>query len=369
MPRDIDDTPMPLGQHLDELRRRVMLALVGVLPVFVAGLYFGPRILDFVIRPLEAALREQDVYEGSMQATSVLEGFMTYLKIAALLAVVVGAPWILYQLWRFVAPGLYAREKRFVYLLAPMSVVLSASGLAFMYYLMLPFALFFFVHFNATLLQRPPTPRVDPPEGLVLPTLPALKGDPKDPSPGQMWLNTDRGALRIAVAPAVHPKFNVESLLGLGKAAAPATEPPPAATPPNGADASTSAEHAPVRVLSLPLHSDSFVAQHYKLAEYVNLVLTFAMVFAVVFQTPIVVLLLGWAGILEPAAMRRYRKHIILVCAVVAGIVTPPDPISMLSMGVPMYLLFELGMLLLRVFPARRVAEGPFVRAKRHDGP
>lgn len=368
-PRDIDDTPMPLGHHLDELRKRVILALGGVLPVFVAGLFLGPRILDFIIHPLTVALHEQDVFEGSMQATSVLEGFMTYLKIAALLAIVVGAPWILYQLWKFVAPGLYARERRFFYLLGPMSVVLSLTGLAFMYYLMLPFALFFFVHFNATLLQRPPTPTVDVPPGVALPTLPHLHGDPRAPAAGQVWINTERGAIRVAVPAPEHQRFNVQSLLGLAPAApaGPARTievPAPADPPAPGAESPAGPPAQRLRVLSLPLHSDSFVAQHYKLAEYVNLVLTFAMVFSLVFQTPIVVLLLGWAGILSPDLMRRYRKHVILVCAVVAGVVTPPDPISMLSMGIPMYLLFELGLLLLRLLPARRVAG---VRATRHD--
>lgn len=318
---------MSLGEHLEELRRRLLLGIVGVLPIFILGLVFGKQILMVIIRPLEMALTEQHVWAGAMQVTSVLEYFMNYLKIAALLAVVVGAPWLIYQLWRFVAPGLYSSEKRFFRLLAPMSIVLSVSGVVFMYYVMLPFVLLFFVHFNNAALSRPPSPVVQLPDGVSLPSVPRLAGDPPNPRSGDMWLNTDRGALRLAMPP----------------------------TKDAGPDA------APL-VLSLPLQNDSFIVQQYKVNEYVNLVLGFALAFALTFQTPVVVLLLGWAGLINPKMMAGKRKYAILVCAIIAAVVTPPDAISMASLGIPMYLLYEFGLLLLRIMPAERVARGSILR-------
>lgn len=318
---------MPLGDHLQELRRRVIFALLGLFPLFCAGLYFGKSILGILVRPMIQALTHEHV-GGGMMATSVLEGFTNYLKIAALLAAIVGAPWIVYQAWKFVAPGLYARERRFFYLLAPMSLLLSALGVVFMYYVMLPFVLFFFVKFNDQLVARPPTPIVQSAasgaDAPIAPsaTLPIYDGDPASPAPGQAWINRERGALRVALA------------------------------------RSDAAPDAPLTILGLPLQSDSFVTQQYKINEYVNLVLSFALAFAVTFQTPIVVLLLGWSGLIPLAAFRANRKYALFICAAISAVVTPPDAISMISLGVPMYLLYELGVLLLQLLPAARVSRG-----------
>ncbi len=329
MAKDSNDKPMSIGEHLEELRKRVFLSIVGILPIFGAGLYFGRKILQFLILPLDNALKEKHIAGGAMQATQLLEGFITYIKIAAVLAAVVGGPWIIYQIWKFIAPGLYARERRFFYILSPMSIVFSALGVAFMYYVMLPFVLVFFVSFNETLLTRPATPQVEMSPNIRLPTLPWFAGDPTDRHVGDMWINTERDAIRIAL-------------------------PDPAIR-----DQTAAAKESPI-LLSLPLHSDSYVVQQYKIAEYVGLVLTFAFAFALTFQTPVVVLLLGWIGLIDPNTVGKYRKYAILVCTIVSAIITPPDALSMLSLGVPMYLLFELGVILLRIMPAKKVASGRF---------
>ena len=215
MAKDSNDKPMSIGEHLEELRKRAFLAVVGILPIFCVGLYFGKNILRFIMRPLMDALAEEGEFSGSGQVTNALEGFLNYLKIAAVLAAVVGGPWIIYQVWKFIAPGLYGRERRFFYILSPMSVVFSLLGVAFMYYVMLPFVLVFFVHFNANMLPMQTTPIVDVPAGFTLPSVPELKGDPKDPKPGQMWMNTDRGALRIAIT---NPKAKTAEQPGFAEA-------------------------------------------------------------------------------------------------------------------------------------------------------
>lgn len=364
MARDSNDQPMSLGAHLDELRRRLIMALLGVVPIFVIGLIYGKTLMDIIVDPLRKAMRDEHI-AGSMMATNPIEGFMTYLKIAALLAVVFGAPWMIFQVWKFVAPGLYAREKRFVYVLGPMSAVLSAAGVAFMYYVMLPFALMFFVHFNAGLLKQPPTPVVPRGADVVVPVLPHFKGDPEKPKIGEIWINTDMQSLRVAVP---DPRAEKLALKPDGK-----HEPiEPSSTEKFVAWLMGSPAPKPLDadvpvILSVPLMSDSFVAQQYKLNEYVSLVLWFALAFALTFQTPVVVLLLGWAGIVDVPFLSKYRKHVAFICTAVAAITTPPDAISMISLAVPMYLLFEFGLILLRLMPAKRVAKG-FGKGEPRDG-
>lgn len=337
MPRDPyeahpTDSAMSLGEHLEELRRRVIFGLLGLVPLVAAGLYFGETILAFLVQPALDAMRRVGIPEG-MQTTSPLEGFNQYMKVAFILAAVVGAPWLIFQLWKFISPGLYARERRFAYILGPMSVGLSLAGITFMYYVMLPMVLFFFVEFNARLMSRT-TPKMPTPEGVVLPAAPVLDGDPASPLPGQMWINRTLNQLRIAV-PAV--------------AAAPTTDDsqPQNATP------------APIRIMGMKMaEGTSIVQQDFRISEYISMVLTFAVAFAVAFQTPVVVLLLGWIGIIKPAMLNKYRKHAVFACVVVGAVIGPADPFSMFALAIPLYLLYEGGVILLRVLPADRVARG-----------
>lgn len=311
-------TVMPLGDHLEELRRRIFLALVGVLPILGFGLYFGKEILAILVRPLAKELRVEEP-AALLQVTSVFEGFNTWVKIGLIVTLVFGAPWILYQLWKFVAPGLYLRERRFARVLAPLSILLTAAGMAFLYFVVLHFALNFFVHFNRTLLSRPPAMTAPLPADVTLPTMPVLKADPPEPTPGQMWINGDTRQLRVAIA------------MQDGK---------------------------PPQVWNLPLLGDSMVAQHYKISEYLSMILTFALAFALAFQTPVVVLLLGWAGIVKPEFLRKHRRHAFLACTIIGALMAPPDILSMIALMLPLYVLYEFGLLLLRLMPAEKVAAG-----------
>lgn len=319
---------MPLGDHLEDLRRRIILALLGVVPIFFIGMYFSRTVLNILVAPL---MRELSAAEpgASMQVTSVFEGFNTWIKTALIITLAVGAPWIVYQAWKFVAPGLYLRERRFVHLLAPLSAFLTALGMAFFYFVILHIALNFFVHFNQTLLERPPPPGVVVPENVVLPQVPLLAGDPAEPVAGQMWVNQQTNQMRIATG------------TGEGK----------------------------VKVWSLPMQGDSYVAQHYKVSEYLNMILTFGLAFAIAFQTPVVVLLLGWAGLVKEEWLRKYRKQAFLGCTLVGFFAAPPDALSMIAMMFTLYGLYEVGLLLLRIFPAERVAEGRMGRRRALPAP
>jgi Sec-independent protein secretion pathway component TatC len=106
-----------------------------------------------------------------------------------------------------------------------------------------------------------------------------------------------------------------------------------------------------VSIRGSELTSGSGVVPQYRVSEYVKMFFGLAMAFAVGFQTPIIVLLLGWGGIVTPQTLGKYRRHAILVICVVCAVLTPPDPFSMVLLAAPLYVLFELGAVLLRLMP------------------
>ena len=111
-------------------------------------------------------------------------------------------------------------------------------------------------------------------------------------------------------------------------------------------------------LLSMPLSRAGTIAQEFRLGEYIGFVLTLALAVTVAFQMPLVILLLGWAGIADRSFLKKNRRYAVLVCAVLGAILTPADVISMVLLFVPLYLLYELGILLLSLAPADRVAGG-----------
>lgn len=306
---------MSFGDHLEELRRRVAFALLGIIPLFIAAFLLGRPMLAALIEPA----RDQLLAGGQaprLLATSPTETFGVVMHLAIVATVLVGAPWILYQLWLFVAPGLHRHERRFVHLLLPMSALLAALGVVFLYFVILPVVLQFFIGFSNQVTVEPVT--VAPaPEGALFPSAPVLPFDPADAAVGDVWINSALNQLRVCVE-------------------APAGGPP--------------------RAMGVELIGPGGITQQYKVADYIKLFLGLALGFGVGFQTPVVVLLLGWVGIVRPADFSRYRKYIFLGCIVAAAVLTPADPLSMILLAIPLYGLFELGVLLLRVLPAERIA-------------
>ncbi len=306
---------MSFGDHLEELRKRLVHALLGIIPIFVVALVFGKSILGILIRPVLSQMRSSGL-PASMQSTSVLETFSSYLHVSIIVTVLVGSPWILWQLWRFVAPGLYQHEKRFVYFLLPLSAVLTVIGVLFLYFFILPAMLTFFIHWSSDVGATVPE-TVGVPEAFSFAHFPVLAGDPEKPVVGGAWVNTVLQQLRFCVAT------------------------------PDGA--------APT-ILGCELTKGVGIAQHYRVVEYINLFLTLALAFALAFQMPVIVLLLGWVGIVDRAFLAKYRRHAVLACAVAGALLTPGDPLSMVLMTIPLYMLYELGGYLLKIFPASRVA-------------
>lgn len=318
--RLIDPRTMSFGEHLEELRRRLILALVGIAPIFVLAMYFGGLLLGLLLDPARAQLRAAG-QPATLQVTGPLETIGAYLRVALVVTIMLGLPWVIWQAWLFVSPGLYEHEKRFARLLIPMSALLSLLGIAFLYFVMLPAMLLFLIRFGAGVGQ-PEVATAPVPAGIVLPQgLPALDADPVDPAPRSVWYNLALHEFRYAVP---------------------------------SADGTTTAE-----IRGTAMSRTAGIAQQYRVSEYTSLVLFMGLAFALGFQTPVVVLLAGWVGLVDRAFLAKNRKYALFICAVAAAVLTPsPDPFSMLALAVPLYLLYELGMLLLKVLPASRVARG-----------
>lgn len=307
---------MSFGDHLEELRMRLILSLVGLLPLAVVAFIFGRPFLEFLLLPAQRALAKAG-QNPEFQMVGPLEGFTTYMRVSLIAAVVVGAPWIVYQIWLFVAPGLHAHERRFVYLLLPMSAVLTVLGGVVLYTIMLPVVMSFFIAFGSTISHRP-VPEGPLPPGIVLPRVPMLEADPVEPGSGEMWMLSHPWRLRVNVAPEGEPKD----------------------------------------VVGIVLQRETGVRPDYRLSEYLNLVLGLALGFAVGFQTPVVVLLLGWMGIVDRAFLVKKRKYAFMLSFIVGAVMTPADPASMFILAVPLYALYELGVLMLRFLTPERVARG-----------
>ena len=135
---DADHTPADRAptvfDHLVELRSRLLRAVAGLLLVFVALLPFANRLYAFLAQPLLDKLPSG----GQLIAVEVASPFFAPIKLAFFVAVVVAMPWLLYQLWAFVAPGLYQRERRLAMPLLASALVLFYAGCAFAYFLVLP---------------------------------------------------------------------------------------------------------------------------------------------------------------------------------------------------------------------------------------
>lgn len=134
------DQPLPLVAHLTELRDRLLRALLAVLVVFICLFPFANEIYAFVSLPLRELLPEG----ASMIATEVASPFLTPFKLTLVAAVFIAIPYILYQIWSFIAPGMYRHEKRFAIPLLVSSVALFYLGAAFAYYVVFPLIFAFF---------------------------------------------------------------------------------------------------------------------------------------------------------------------------------------------------------------------------------
>jgi sec-independent protein translocase protein TatC len=141
---DPDEVVMSFGDHIEELRRRLIYALVGVAVALVFMLWYGRELMAFLYAPLWEILKLADLPKHSYPRSTVA-GFSIYLKVSIIGAMILSGPWVLYQLWRFIEAGLYEAERRTASILMGLSCVMTALALVFMYYIFLPAMLAFFI--------------------------------------------------------------------------------------------------------------------------------------------------------------------------------------------------------------------------------
>lgn len=237
--KDIDESQAPLLEHLVELRGRLLRAVAALALAFFVSLYFAKDILAFLVQPLLDAGQDRLIY------TKLYGQFFVELKVALWAAFFVSFPIIANQLWAFIAPGLYAKEKRaFLPFLLATPVLFTAGG-ALAYFVVMPTAFHWFLGFQGT--------------------------------PGGM------------------------------------------------------------QIQALPNSED-----------YLGLVMQFILAFGLSFLLPVLLLLLNMAGIVSREQLVRGRRYMIVVAFVIAAVATPPDVISQLMLAVPLVLLFESSLLIMR---------------------
>lgn len=239
----LDD--MPITEHLIELRAHLIKICVAVLVVFLALVGFSRHLYDLLSEPLVAQLPPN----ATMIATDITSNFMAPIRLTLFVAAFIAMPYILYQIWSFVAPGLYKKEKRIAIPVLVSSISLFYAGVAFAYFVVLKGVLKFFITF------------------------------------------------------------------------------------------------APQNVLPMT-----------DIASYLSFAMKLFMVFGLTFEIPVVTLLLILVGVVSTQSLADKRRYIIVACFAVAAIVTPPDGVSMLMLAIPMWLLFELGLLLARLLVKEKSA-------------
>lgn len=319
---------MSFGEHLEELRMRIIRLLLGGLVGMIVCFVFSDHLMVLILWPLDVAYRYNNL-PREIIAIEPTEIFVVVMKISVYCGLIFTAPWGLYQLWAFVAAGLYAHEKRWVQQFFPVSVVLFTVGVVFCFAVVLPLVFSFLIGIRSwipapmaegnLLINKllPPITATSQPAGAhgELPTLPLLQQDPPHPNTGQVWIDATQSQLKI---------------------------------------------QTPEGIATMPLtlqKGQSFVRPQLSLSYVIGFVTTLALGFGVGFQVPIVVVLLAMLGIVSVATMASARRYVLLVMVAVAAIVTPPDVTSQILLAVPMYGLYEGGLLAARIVVRRRKEE------------
>jgi sec-independent protein translocase protein TatC len=234
------DEKLSFTEHLEELRKRVIRCVIAIVIGFSISYAFSKTIYDFLARPLINALPPG----SSLIFTTPTEAFLTYLKTAFFAGILLASPVILHQVWRFITPGLYEKERNSVTPFMIISAFLFLAGAAFGYYFVLPSAFRYLMGFASSSIHA----------------LPSMK-------------------------------------------------------------------------------------------EYFSFASMFLFAFGIIFELPIFILFLAKLGIVTYPMLCKFHKYAIILCFFLAAVLTPgPDPFSQIMMAVPLLILFEVSLLLAKVF-------------------
>ncbi len=251
---NLDESKQPLLQHLVELRGRLVKSLILIAALFVFSYIFADTIYNFLVQPYADAVEGE---EGRrLIFTALHETFFTYLKVALFTSLFISLPFILIQIWIFVAPGLYKNEKTVVYPYLLATPILFLIGASLVYYFIMPLAIRFFLSF--------------------------------------------------------------ESIGG------------------NGA---------------LPIELEA------KVNEYLSLVMRLIFAFGLCFQLPVILTLLARVGLVGSEGLRKNRKFVIIGVFTMAAVLTPPDPISQIGLGIPVLILYEISIYAVGFIEKKRIKE------------
>jgi sec-independent protein translocase protein TatC len=299
-----DTFRMSLGDHLEELRSRLILALLGLVVATVVCLIFGERVLTFFCAPLLDGLRDAG-QNPILHFTDIVNPFMLYLKVSLIVALAVSLPWIVFQLWLFVAAGLYPKERKVIRRYIPLSLSLLIGGMALAYFVIMPLTVRFLLAFSGEISLPGMSTAVVvqvPPESVV--KVPSFAGDPASPVEGQLWYNSLTGRLKMSLAG---------------------------------------------RTVALGYNPDRLLAPTITIDTYVDLTMLTILVFGLAFQLPLVVLALFKVGMIDLDFLARKRRMVYFLLAIAAAFIAPGDvATTMLALYIPLILLYEFGILLCR---------------------
>ncbi len=294
---------MSVGDHLEELRRRVIYGLFGFVIAFIICSIFGEAIVSAFCQPLVMVLQHQRI-NPQLYVTEVSQSFIVYLKISLIVAGALAGPWMLWQLWMFVAAGLYPRERKTITRYIPLSVGLMIAGMVFVYWVVLPLTLEFFIGFGSGIeINLPPLPSTQP-MVQTLPTVTPLPHDPVHPRPYEFWFDDSQQRLKFATADGL------------------------------------------VRVI--PFGPEKLIAPMISLTQYIDMVVALLLTFGLCFQLPLVELTLVRIGILELDTLKRSRRIVYFALSVLAAFIMADVVTGMIALLIPLILLYEFGIFLCR---------------------
>ncbi|MCI4661778.1 MAG: twin-arginine translocase subunit TatC [Neomegalonema sp.] len=337
----VEASTAPLIEHLAELRDRMIRVMIAIGVCIIICFIFAKDIYDLLSAPLCTELTARGE-ECELIFTALHEKFFTDLKLSMFGGLFLAFPLIANQLWRFVAPGLYRDEQSafLPFLLA--TPILFAMGASLVYFFVMPMAFGFFLDYGMSKdAPEPPPPAV---AQAIETSLSAMNA-------GESEL--DR-VLAAASAARVAVDARVEAAIA-EEASAALNEPDPAPL----SDIAVRAMKAGIAAragLEKSLAAAEQARTYFlgKVNEYLSLVMTFIFAFGLSFQLPVVLTLLGRAGIVSADDLSVGRKYAVVGIAAFAAVLTPPDPFSQLGLGIPIYLLYEISILLVRAVERRR---------------
>jgi sec-independent protein translocase protein TatC len=324
LPDDTEESQvrMGFGEHLEELRKRLIYALLGSAVFIVVCLYYMYDIVGILLRPYQLALMAHG-YPPYLGYAKPAEPVITFLGIGVKAGLVLASPWIIYQLWLFVGAGLYRRERKLVYKYIGPSAALFLLGVAFFYFLVLPLTLNFFIGFNDATSNTTPHPTwieqklgLDPAPGIDLSKLPS--GD----------------AATMPAIPVVSSDPTTQPAMGMGKLFF------------NAADGQLKLMEGGRKWVLLVGKEGAFFVNLPQFDEYLDFVTFTALLFGVAFELPMVILVLAQIGIVQVKTFRAMRKYAYFVIAIVSCVAAPStDVLTMMCLMIPLIGLYEAGVL------------------------